>query len=247
MHSRQTVSWATHDHHGPRRGSTASASNHMPLPPGSPVNTLWGPVQPSVCAPGCRFPSRWQRRGTGEWCRDKHEGQGAGSSPFVSCQQAAKTLPLFTVTQAELQAQRALGGLGSKGESSQSVLGLGGPRMETPGGRQGIWGPTRVPERGWKKWESLRTREQWAKAAAGPSWVLTLEAGQIGVLRFDFQEVWQPRIAVPEPTALGVGSVEVSGAGHAFVPAATATTPPTRLTFQSRTRIQLVWAQGRCS
>lgn len=41
----------------------------------------------------------------------------------------------------------------------------------------------------------------------------------------------------------------VSGTGQPFpsLQPATANSPPARLTLQSRTRIQLVWAQGRCS
>lgn len=35
-----------------------------------------------------------------------------------------------------------------------------------------------------------------------PTWPLTLEAGQVGILGFGFQQVRQPCVAVPEPTAL---------------------------------------------
>ena len=52
--------------------------------------------------------------------------------------------------------------------------------------------------------KSARTQEQRVRAPACQTWILTLEAGQIGILGFGFQQMWQPCIAVPEPTALGV-------------------------------------------
>lgn len=55
--------------------------------------------------------------------------------------------------------------------------------------------------------KSERTQEQWARAISLSNLILTLKAGQIGVLRFGFQQVWQPCIAVPKPTALRTGSV----------------------------------------
>lgn len=86
-----------------------------------------------------------------------------------------------------------------------------------PQGKERVWGPGR----GWKKWRSVRepkSRGQGLPACS--TWILTLEAGQIGILRFGFQQVWQPCIAVAEPTALGGGGQwEVSGAGQPFLPA----------------------------
>lgn len=46
-----------------------------------------------------------------------------------------------------------------------------------------------------------------------PTWVLTLEAGQIGILWFGFQQMWQPCIAVPKTTALGVKQQGSEGQG----------------------------------
>lgn len=114
-----------------------------------------------------------------------------------------------------------------------------------PQGKEGVWGPGR----GWKKWRSLREPKSSGQGLpACSTWILTLEAGQIGILRFGFQQVWEPCIAVAEPTALrgGVSGRSVGQGNPSFQPAM-ASSPLARLTLQSRTRIQLVWAQGRCS
>lgn len=57
-------------------------------------------------------------------------------------------------------------------------------------------------------WKCLRDPKSSGQGPpACPTWILTLEAGQIGILGFGFQQVWQPCIAVSEPTALEGGSV----------------------------------------
>lgn len=112
--------------------------------------------------------------------------------------------------------------------NSPSVLGLGASKKtETPGDRQGVWGPTSGQDWGWMKWESLRTQKSSGRGPpAYQTWILTLEAGQTGVLRFGFQQVWQPCIAVPEPTALGGGRVGmVNGASNAPLQPVSAMSP----------------------
>lgn len=98
--------------------------------------------------------------------------------------------------------------------------------METPGNRQGVWGPICVQKRGWKKWKGLRDPES---SGQGPpaclTWILTLEAGQIGVLRFGFQQVWQPGIAVPKPAALEMSSMGGQWVG-ATLPSSQPQPPP---------------------
>lgn len=110
--------------------------------------------------------------------------------------------PLFPVTQQSIQAQRVHVGLGSKGEEAQSIPRLtGSQEMETPGGRVGAQHEyRREAERREKNPRGPKNRRP--GPPSHPTWPLTLEAGQVGILRFGFQQVWQPCVAVPEPTAL---------------------------------------------
>lgn len=76
---------------GPNGGSQAHrtedadyAPNKWPLPPGSPMDTLWGPSQPPVCAPSLTQTSKIRHhqvevKGQRTWSWDKAGGQVAGS------------------------------------------------------------------------------------------------------------------------------------------------------------------------
>lgn len=130
----------------------------------------------------------------------------------------------------------------------QGAPGKTGPVTVTHTGHHGReQGPRERPPRTEGLGAGRRGKSGAGSRGQGPSpparRALTLQAGQVGVLGFDLQQVRQPRVAVPEPTALRRGGRSVLRA-PSLRPQPR---PLLSLTFQSRTRIQLVCAQGRCS
>lgn len=110
---------------------------------------------------------------------------------------------------------------GPKDTHGTGEQGGGVPECPWTGRKQGngnaggqSWGPTGVRETGQeKREESKKTNSSGPEPSGHPTWTLTLEARQVGILWLGFQQVRQPCIAVPKATALWVGSVGVREAG----------------------------------